>query len=183
MHLQRTDRHEEYSLPIVASVRADGAASAVDAVASALEHAVDCVLDDCFFTVGQVVGMRATVDYDAIVLWRERFREKFLAAMRWQGNRWLQDRQNVTSVGWMLAERAVRYAAGSGTIDVDAARQAAADVERYCALHAKRQASAMGLPPSSDGATPLIAGYWCTVLPANQQVPASGPDRAMPSAG
>ena len=38
----------------------------------------------------------------------------------------LQDRETVTGVGWMLAERAVRHAAGQNSIDVGAARRAAA---------------------------------------------------------
>ncbi|MBI1873307.1 MAG: hypothetical protein HYS05_05365 [Acidobacteria bacterium] len=127
------------------------------------EHAVDYILDDCFFTVGQMVGMRTTVDYDAVVWWRDHFRAKFLAAMLRQGNRWIQDRQNVAAVGWMLAERAVRYAADAQapSINIDAARKAAVDVERYCQLHAKRRVSALK-NGSSDGALPVIAGYWCT---------------------
>jgi hypothetical protein len=131
----------------------------------ALERAVDYVLDDCFFTVGQMVGMRMTVDYDAVVWWRDHFRAKFLAAMQRQGNRWIQDRQNVSAVGWMLAERAVRYASHLPSINVDAARKAAADVERYCAIHARRRAAALKATHPTDDATALIAGYWCTPLP------------------
>ena len=82
-----------------------------------LERQVEYVVDDCFFTVGQVVGMRTTVDYDAVIWWRDHYRAKFLAAMMAFGNRWLQDRSNVTSVAFMLAERAVRYAEGKPSID------------------------------------------------------------------
>ena len=123
-----------------------------------LEEAVEYVLGDCFFAVGQTVGMRTTVDYDAVVWWHDHFRTKFLAAMRRHGNRWLQDRDNVTAVGWMLAERAVRHAEDRDSIDVDAARRAAADVERYCEARSKRAARA------ADGdaqASPRLAGYWC----------------------
>ena len=67
-----------------------------------LEEAVEYILADCAFAVGQAIGMRTTVDYDAIVWWHNHFRTKFLAAMRHSGNRWLQDRENVTAVGWML---------------------------------------------------------------------------------
>lgn len=57
----------------------------------ALEEAVEYVLSDCFLAVGQSIGMRATVDYDAIVWWHGHFRTKFLAAMRRHGDRWLQE--------------------------------------------------------------------------------------------
>ena len=123
-----------------------------------LEETVECVLGDCFFAVGQMVGMRTSVDYDAVVWWHNHFRTRFLAAMRRHGDRWLQDRERVTGVGWMLAERAVRHAAGRSSIDVEAARRAAAEVERYCQLRTKRAARAV------DGdaeACPRVAGYWC----------------------
>lgn len=121
-------------------------------------QAVEYVLGDCFFAVGQSIGMRMTVDYDAVVWWHDHFRAKFLAAMQRQGNRWLQDRENVTAVGWMLAERAVRYAAGRSSIDVASARRAAAEVERYCQLHARR-AARLGDPDAEH--KPRLAGYWC----------------------
>ena len=127
-----------------------------------LEEVVEYVLGDCFFAVGQTLGMRTTVDYDAVVWWHDHFRTKFLAAMRRHGDRWLRDRENVTGVGWMLAERAVRHAAGRDSIDVEAARDAAADVERYCELHATRAARAA----DRDGeASPRVAGYWCLDVP------------------
>jgi DNA polymerase II large subunit len=126
-----------------------------------LERQVEYIVDDCFFTVGQVVGMRTTVDWEAVVLWRDHYRQKFLAAMMAFGNRWLQDRSNVTSVAIMLAERAVRYSEGKPSIDAEAARKAAADVERHCALHARRAARRQGLDSSETSAT-RIAGYWCT---------------------
>lgn len=123
-----------------------------------LEEAVQYVLGDCFFAVGQTVGMRLTVDYDAVVWWHDHFRTKFLAAMRRHGNRWLQDRDNVTAVGWMLAERAVRHAGGHDSIDVEAARRAAADVERYCEARSKRAARA---EHDEAGTNSRLAGYWC----------------------
>jgi hypothetical protein len=121
-----------------------------------LERDVEHILDDCFFTVGQAVGMRMTADFDAIVWWRDHFRPKFLAAMNSFGNRWLLDRHTVTGVGLMLGERAVRYASGRASIDLESARQAAADVERYCAIHARRAAR-----HRLDSGSPLVAGYWC----------------------
>ena len=126
-----------------------------------LERQVEYIVDDCFFTVGQVVGMRTTVDYEAVIWWRDHYREKFLAAMLAFGNRWMEDRSNVTGVALMLAERAVRYSEGKPSIDAEAARRAAADVERHCELHARRAARRQG-QDTSDAAVPRIAGYWCT---------------------
>jgi hypothetical protein len=162
MHSDRIDRESD-SPPAIAASIAPRSADCLDESLE-LERAVEYVLDDCFFAVGQIVGMRTTVDYEAVAWWRDRFRAKFLAAMRRHGNRWLQDRHNVTTVGWMLAERAVRYA-GSGSIGVEAARKAGADVERYCTLHATRRVSTLGLSQSPDVAAPAIAGYWCTEIP------------------
>jgi len=125
-----------------------------------LERQLEYIVDDCFFAVGQAVGMRTTVDFEAVVWWRDHYRAKFRAAMTAFGNRWLRDRSNVTSVAIMLAERAVRYAEGKPAIDLDAARQAAADVERHCQLHARRAARARGRA-SSDADSTRIAGYWC----------------------
>jgi len=127
----------------------------------ALEHQVEFILDECFFTLGQAVGMRTTIDYDALAWIRDRFRAKFIAAMSAYGNRWEEDRANVTGVIMMLGERAVRYAEGKPSIDAEAAKQAAADVERHCALHARRAARRQGLD-ASEGAATRIAGYWCT---------------------
>ena len=128
----------------------------------AVEKAVQYVLADCFFAVGQTIGMRMTVDYDAVTWWHDHFRFKFRAAMHRNGNRWLEDRENVTAVGWMLAERAVRHAAGRSSIDVNAARRATADVERYCEVRSKR-ASRRGDP--KDAGEPRLAGYWCIGFP------------------
>ena len=122
-----------------------------------LERAVEFIVDDCFFAVGQAIGMRKTVEYDAVIWWHDHFRAKFLSAMSEFGNRWLTDRQNVTAVAFMLGERAVRYAEDRAAIDVDAAMKAAADVERYCKLHARRASRS-----SDDDAVARIAGYWCT---------------------
>ena len=146
--------------PVPASAEMAGAESGAEE--KALQGAVEYVLGDCFFAVGQTIGMRMTVDYDAVVWWHDHFRSRFLAAMRGQGNRWLQDRENVTAVGWMLAERAVRYADGRDSINVDAARRAAADVERYCQIHSKRAAQRGDHDP---GGRPRLAGYWCTPYP------------------
>ena len=127
------------------------------------ERTVDVVLDDLFLSVGQAIGLRATMDYDAVVWLRTHFREKFLAALHRQGDRWLEDRAVVTAVSALFAERAVRYANGASSIALDHVRQAAADVEKYCRAHARKAAArAHG---ATDAATALIAGYWCTWEP------------------
>ena len=125
-----------------------------------VEQAVEYILDDCFFALGQAIGMRMTVDYDAVMFIRNHFRARFLAAMRSFGNRWSEDRQNVTGAAMMLGERAVRYAGDRSSIDLDSVRQAAADVQRYCKLHSRR--AARSGDPTSEGAQSRIAGYWCT---------------------
>ena len=124
------------------------------------ERAVEYIVDECFFAMGQAIGMRTTVDYDAVVFMRDHYRAKFLAAMKTFGNRWAQDRQNVTGVALMFGERAVRHAGDRSSIDLESVRKAAADVERYCKLHSRR-ATRSG-DPSSEGAQSRIAGYWCT---------------------
>jgi hypothetical protein len=148
-----------------------GASDAVSPIGASLRHAddarhlereVEYIVDDCFFTVGQVVGMRMTVDFEAVVWWRDHYRARFLAAMKAFGNRWALDRANVTGVAIMLAERAVQYAAGKSSIDCEAARLAAADVQRYCTLHARRKARGLD---HSDAAPARIAGSWCTEYP------------------
>ncbi|MBP7776205.1 MAG: hypothetical protein KA371_03690 [Acidobacteria bacterium] len=141
-------------------------ASFADAPDETLAHeqAVDAILDDCFLSIGQGIGLRASLDYDAVVHVRNNFRPKFLAAMRRFGNRWLEDRTTVTAVGWMLGERAVRYAEGAPSIGRDAMIKACADVERYCQLHAARRSGARGRP-ATEAATAMIAGYWCTWEP------------------
>ena len=146
--------------PVPASAEMAGAESGAEE--QALQEAVEYVLGDCFFAVGQTIGMRMTVDYDAVVWWHDHFRTRFLAAMRRQGNRWLRDRENVTAVGWMLAERAVRHADGQDSIQVEAARRAAADVERYCQIRSRRAPQGGG---HDAGGSPRLAGYWCTPYP------------------
>lgn len=130
----------------------------------AFERAVDAIVDDCCLAVGQGVGLRAALEFDAVCHIRRNFRPKFLAAMRQFGNRWLEDRQTVTAVAMMLGERAVRYADGAATISLDDIRRASADVERYCQLHAARRTRGRE-QDATEGATARIAGYWCTWEP------------------
>lgn len=150
--------------PIPPATIADGYdASSASATDHALAHerAVDAILDDCFLSIGQGIGLRATLDFDAVVWVRTNFRAKFLAAMAHFGNRWLEDRATVTAVALMLGERAVRHANGAASVSLEAAMQASADVERYCQLHAARRSAARA-GTASESATAMIAGYWCT---------------------
>ena len=124
-----------------------------------IERAVDYILDDCFFAVGQAIGTRKTVAYEAVLWWRDHYRAKFLRAMATFGNRWQSDRDNVTGAALLFGERAVRYAGEAPVIDGAAFQRAAADVERCCQLHSTRRARRDGLPTDR----PLIAGYWCTL--------------------
>lgn len=128
------------------------------------ERAADTILDDCFMAIGQGIGLRASLDFDAILYFRNHFRPKFLAAIEACGNRWLEDRTTVTAVCHMLGERAVRYANGETIIGLEAMKQASADVERYCQLHAARRSGVRGGTPIEASVT-RIAGYWCTWEP------------------
>ncbi len=127
--------------------------------ADRFENAVDLILDECFFAFGQAIGTRKTLEPDTVVWLREHYRHKFLRAMSVFGNRWQTDRARVMQVGHLLGRRSLRYANLLETIDRDWGLFAAADVERFCTLHAMRC--------SRDGSrgdekvTPLIAGYWC----------------------
>ena len=124
---------------------------------AALEAAVNYILDDCFFSVGQAVYARKSLDHPALIWWRDHFRVKFLHALRRSGNTWLQDRDRVTAVAHLLAERAVRHAGNRPSIDRACAMKAAADVEAYCAIRAGGRRR--GAP--ADSASPMHAGYWC----------------------
>lgn len=127
------------------------------------EEAVDYIVDECFFAVGQAVGTTKALDAEAVRWWRRHYRTRFLQAMARFGNRWTLDRDKVAAVGRLLAVRAIRYAGDCPSISVQAARQASADVEQYCTLHSRRQARSLGVAPGSDDA-PWIAGYWCLPL-------------------
>lgn len=127
-----------------------------------LESSVDFILNDCFLAFGQAVGSRKRLRAEAVVWLRQHYRNRFLGAMGQFGNRWLLDRSRVITMGFLLGDRAVRYAGPLPEIDADCAKRAAADVERFCTLHAKRRVQRREGPRSSE--TPLIAGYWCMPL-------------------
>lgn len=154
-----TPVHQSPEIP-VRNTTVTVAASAAPHVSEEMAREVNYILADCALALGQSIGMRMTIDYEAVKFAREHFRTKFLAAMRAFGNRWLEDRQIVTGVVMMLGERAVRYADGRDSIDLESVRKAAADVERYCTLHARRASREAG--PAHEGGLARIAGYWCT---------------------
>ena len=155
-----TDTLSQNTPPVTIPNGYDRSIADVPDQALTYERTADVVLDDLFLSVGQAIGLRASMDFDAVVWLRAHFREKFLTALQRQGDRWLEDRAVVTAVSALFAERAVRNADGAASIGLDDVRQAAADVERYCRAHARRAATkAHG---ASDAATALIAGYWCT---------------------
>lgn len=120
----------------------------------------EVILGDLLISMGQTIGLRTSIDYAAVAWIHEHFHPRFVIALQEQGNRWLDDRAVVSAVAALFAERAVRYAGESPSIAIEHVRQAAADVERYCRAHAQRAAGRRA--SESEGATALIAGYWCT---------------------
>ena len=81
---------------------------------------VDYILDDCFLAVGQTVGTRKALDFEAVRWWRERYHVFFLSAMVRLGNSWGKDRDRVTAVGRFLGQRALHHAGDSLVIDLAA---------------------------------------------------------------
>lgn len=109
------------------------------------EQQVEYIVDDCFFAVGQIVGRSKSIEYDAVVWLRSRYRAMFLHAMTTTGTAWDRDRDRVTAVGRYLGQRALHHAGDSESIGVPAMAQAAADVERGCRMNAERE----GVLPAS----------------------------------
>ena len=103
---------------------------------------VDYILDDCFLAVGQTVGTRKALDFEAVRWWRERYHVFFLSAMVRLGNSWGKDRDRVTAVGRFLGQRALHHAGDSLVIDLACARRASADVESGCRMNAVREGAA-----------------------------------------
>jgi hypothetical protein len=101
------------------------------------EPRLDYMLSDCFFAVGQAIGTRKEVDYDAIVWLRDRYRHKFCHAVTVLRNSWDDDRTRVMAVSRWLAHRAVDHAGEAGSIDPAIAAMAAAEIEAGCAMSAR----------------------------------------------
>ncbi len=146
-----------------AHAQMDGGIATVTSDAD-LNAAVNYIVDECFFAVGQGVKDKS-VQHSAIIWLRDHFRAKFLETMRISGNSWLADRHRVTAVGRLLGERAVHHAGDSPYIDRASAMKAAADIQKYCMLHAMRRARRLGLSATDDRR--LYAGYWCVPPPAH----------------
>lgn len=103
------------------------------------QEQVDLILDDCFFAVGQIVGRQKRIDYEAVMWWRSRYRQRFLHALTVLGNSWARDRARVMAVGRYLGQRVLHHAAGRSTIDIECAAMASTDVERECQMNAVRE--------------------------------------------
>lgn len=106
------------------------------------EHEVDLILDDCFFSVGQMMSTQEGVDYDAIVWLRDRYRARFLRTITETAQVWPQDRDRLTAVSRYLGQRVVHHAAGRRVIDTTCVSQASADVEAGCRMKAEEQRAA-----------------------------------------
>jgi hypothetical protein len=102
---------------------------------------VDHILHDCFFALGQAIGLERQTDFEAIVWWRTRYRESFLRALIDHGNSWPDDRPRLTAVGRYLGQRARHHAGDQPTIDVRCAQRASADVEAGCHMRARESAA------------------------------------------
>ena len=99
---------------------------------------VEYILHDCFFAVGQTIGSEKRIEYDALVWWHQRYREKFLHALTSLGNSWEKDRRRVIAVGRYLGQCALHYAGPNRSIDLESAAKASRDVEMGCRMNAER---------------------------------------------
>ena len=101
------------------------------------QQEVECMVQDCLFAIGQTVGRSKQLDYDAIVWWRDRYRDKFLRALSCNGASWAVDRHRVTAVARFLGLRAVHYAGEHPAIDRACAERASVEVELGCRMQAE----------------------------------------------
>ncbi len=104
------------------------------------EREIDYILPDCFLAMGQAVGTDKSLDFETVVWLRERYRTAFLHAMVAKGNSWEADRRRVTAVGRYMGLQAKAHAGHKPSIDVEAAGQAATEIERGCQMSARREA-------------------------------------------
>jgi hypothetical protein len=147
--------------PVSAPVTHDDPARTPELAENDASHleAIDYILTDCFFSLGQGVKGEKTIEQSAIVWLHDRYRTSFLRTMRSFGNTWLRDRVRVKGVSRMLGERAAYYAGDKPTIDLGSVKQAAAAVEKYCRLHAARRFRS--IDPRGHAVPVRRAGYWC----------------------
>lgn len=109
---------------------------------------IDAILNDCLLAAGQGIGTEKSVDFEAVVWWRTRYRRFFLHAITANGNDYAADRRRVTAVGRYLGQRALHHAANSPSVDRRAAELASHDVETGCQMNAERE----GLSPDARAA-------------------------------
>jgi hypothetical protein len=103
-----------------------------------IEKEVDIIVQDCFFAIGQTIGRNRQLDYDAVVWWRNRYREKFTQAILVNGASWATDRPRVTAVARFLGLRASEYAEPNIIINRSSVEQASLEVEQGCRMQAQR---------------------------------------------
>lgn len=128
--------------------------------ATHIERALNYILTDCFFSLGQGVIDGKGIDHAAVVWVHDHYRAQFFRTINTFGNTWLRDRRRVKGVSRMLGERAAYYAVDKPSIDLAAVLLASTDVKRYCTIHAKRRRRRSGDP--IEGQQPLRqAGTWC----------------------
>jgi hypothetical protein len=115
------------------------------------EQQIDSILNDCLLAAGQGIGLEKSVDFEAVVWWRARYRQFFLHAMVAHGNSWAADRHRVTAVGRYLGQRALHHARASATIDIHAAALASHDVETGCTMSAAREGASVAPCTNATG--------------------------------
>ena len=128
-----------------------------------LAEAVGYVLGDCFFAVGQAIGMRMTVDYDAVVWWHDHFRMKFLAGDA-SSRKPMVAGPRERDRGWLDAGRtcsALFRRAGTRSTSRPPVVLLLMS-KRYCEIRSKRAA-----PVGDHDAETVsrLAGYWCVGTP------------------
>jgi hypothetical protein len=101
------------------------------------ELEVDCALHECLFAIGQAVGRRKQLDYNAVTWLRDRYGPRFLHAIAVNGNSWTEDRTRVMAVGRFLGRQALCHAGDQPSIDSRSAAMAASEIEAGCRMRAR----------------------------------------------
>ncbi len=106
---------------------------------------VNYILADCFFAVGRAIGTRKRLEHEAVIWWRQRYRQQFFHALAVLGNSWSADRERLARVGYYLGQRALHHAGEAESIHLASAMKASAEIEAGCRMNARRDS---GLPNS-----------------------------------
>lgn len=109
---------------------------------------IDYILSDCFLAVGQAVGRGKTLDLDAAIWWRRRYREAFHYAVVALDASWAEDRRRMTAVGRYLGERVAASLGHRSNIDRATAERVSLEVERGCQLRAGHVSGSKAAPTS-----------------------------------